>query len=162
MRKIFILLCLLCLGGCTVIEEYGEDYLNTDEWNDMTMKEAVASIKYDYLNIEEPILEESKKDELEYLAYKTLTQSEYADQFQGYAPHLDQDVGMPEAFRYVFIHFPRFEDSPLDEGTTFLVVINRFHRMIEYAAPYKQPDGDPFYRYSKILTQIRENASLTR
>ncbi|MBF0533295.1 MAG: hypothetical protein HQL23_09430 [Candidatus Omnitrophica bacterium] len=143
------------LCGCATWREYREDYLKADQQSDATLKESMQTFKYDYLNANRPIMTEERKTAILKIAKETLLKSELKSDYQLDFPEIDESMRMPETYGYIFVSFPPVTTNPKITQTTFLVVIHRFYDRVLFSGVYTQPKGDPFYRYSDIISKIK-------
>jgi len=152
-KMICFFIASIFLSGCVAVEALKEDYLRVDEFNEFTMREAFEKIKRDYLGVDD--LDHDTRRKAELLAYDKIMSTKYIDDYEVLAPTIDDALQMPETQPYIFVHFfPKEEKTDLDH-TSYLVVVNRFYKRIEYADIFTLPKGDSFYRYYEILQKIQ-------
>ncbi len=144
---------IVFLSGCTAVDTLKENYLRVDEFNKFTMREAFNTIKRNYLGVGDIDHDTRQKSEL--MAYDKIMGTQYKDDYEVLDPTIDDALQMPEALPYIFVHFFPKEGRPDITRTSYLVVINRFYKRIEYSGVFTLPKGDPFYRYHEILRKIQ-------
>ncbi len=126
-----------------------QDYLKADEFDDHSMREAMKTLKTDYLGGKEN--NRVERERLELLAYDEIMKSPYKNDYQVLFPKIDDQLRAPNSHPYYFVHFPPNVGRSDIAGTTFLVVINRVRERAEYADVFILPGGDPYYKYSQVL-----------
>lgn len=141
--------------GCTAAQQLGDDYLYADRIETGAFGAAMQELKYDYLNVHEPVIKETRKSEICSIAKQALLSSQFKEDYSETDYEIDETPMMPETFAYYFLHFLPKRDKPKLTKTTYLVVIDRLTNRVAYQDVYIQPKGDTFYKYSAILKVIR-------
>src|SRR3989339_144547 len=138
------------------MDEIGNDYLKANELSSEKMKEAGRKFKYDILGANKPVIDQKQAKAAIIKAKKTLSESERKMDYLLKSAKIDKSIGMPETRGYIFVHFNPLKDKSELEGTTYLVVINRFFDLVVYSDVFSQSKGDPFYKYADVLKEIRK------
>jgi len=89
--------------SCEAVDTFRDDYLQVDELTVDKWKEAMHSLKIDYLGFEE-----SDKDivwKAELMAYDEMLTTDYKDDYEVLDPVVDKNLSMPRAYPYIFVHF---------------------------------------------------------
>jgi len=152
---VLTILCFVFLSGCSAFRQIGDDYLKGDEMGEGAVGQAFDSLKYDYLNVQRPVLNERRKTQIVQIAKTALLASPMKNDYSLTDYEIDEGIRMPETFPYIFIHFLPNKDKPDITHTTYLVVIGRQSDRVLYQDVFVQPSGDPFYRYYGVLQQVQ-------
>jgi len=155
MRKfINVVVMSFLLSGCAAIQEIKEDYLKTNEYDSFVMEDAFNQLKHNYLGVSD--LDKDTRRKAEILAYDKILSTSYKDDYEVLQPIIDDNLTMPQAYPYIFVHFLPREEKPELLPNSYLVVFNRFHARIVYSGVFTPPKGDPLYRYHEILKHIQK------
>ena len=159
-KRIIINKMLVCiflgvfLSGCGAGKKINKDYLQADEWESETMREAVDVIKKDYLGDPETKMDREKQEQLKSIARESLLAAGMDSAYDLENVDIIQDAGMPETFEYHFIHFLPLETRLDLAGSSYLVVIGRLENRVLFSDVYHKPSGSSFYRYHDVLKVI--------
>ncbi|VAX37905.1 hypothetical protein MNBD_UNCLBAC01-856 [hydrothermal vent metagenome] len=154
MKKIIYLVVFsFLLSGCSALKIWKRDYWKADEYDKFTLSDALHKLKVDYWNVEEGDADVRRSAEL--TAYDVIMQTEYKNIYEVLDAEIDDELNMPDAAPYIFVHFNPKEEYIETAETTYLVVINRFYNRAVYSGVYIQPKGDPLYRYYEILKNVK-------
>ncbi|MBF0523206.1 MAG: hypothetical protein HQL24_09145 [Candidatus Omnitrophica bacterium] len=158
MQKYFyLIIAVFVLGGCSAVNELGDKYLGADK-TPVTGQEIKKEFKENYLGEKHVVFDDETTRRLTFMAQEKIMASKYKDDFDLLSVSIDQDLMMPDALAYAFIHFnPKPEKAAQYEKTTYMVVIVLYGEKIVSAGLFKPPTGDPLYRYRDIIETIRKN-----
>ena len=127
---IFTLIISGCITSKPTVESIQKQYQKVSMEDDVTDKEALV------------------------IAQNELLKSTLVSDYKLFEPHIDQDLMMPEAYKYIFVQFKPNENKPEISDRVFLVVINPYFKRVEYTGEFKGPGGDPVYKYHDLLKKI--------
>ena len=133
-NRFYLLILALIISGCITskptVESIQKQYQKVSMEDDVTDKEALV------------------------IAQNELLKNPLVSNYKLFEPKIDQDLMMPEAYKYIFVHFKPNEDKPEVENKVFLVVINPYFKRVEFTGEFKGPGGDPVYKYHDLLKKI--------
>jgi len=155
---IYLILAVFIVSGCAAMDDIKDNYLGGTK-DAVPLKEANTTFKENYLGSVPLVFDAETTRRLTYMAQeKILSIPKYKEDFDLLSAAIDQELMMPDASSYAFIHFkPKEEKMAEYQKKTYMVVISLFGERIVYADLFQAPLGDPLYRYKDIIENIRKD-----